>query len=124
LLLVAPAGAPRERIQVWAATLTGDGIPSALGGPWRVTFPPPPLPEPVLTVTPGLGSLDFSWTWSDPAANVQLERSMDGGWERISPVLAPPRAEFSAPRDGAGARYRLRVVSPDGRAAFSNEVTP
>jgi hypothetical protein len=123
-LVHTPAGAPAERVQVWAATLTGDGIPSMPGGPWRVTFPPPPLPEPALSVAAGPTSLDFSWTWPGPDASVQLERSADSGWVRISPVLSPPRVDFSTKPDGAGARYRLRVVSAAGRAAFSNEVTP
>lgn len=122
-LVVTPAGAPGERVQVWSATLTGDGIPSSLGGPWRVTFPPPPLPEPALSVAAGPTSLDFSWTWPDGDASVQLERSAANGWVRISPVLAPSRVDFSTRPDEAGVRFRLRVVSADGRAAFSNEVT-
>jgi hypothetical protein len=34
------AGGTARRLAVWACSVTEDGIPSALAGPWLVRFPP------------------------------------------------------------------------------------
>jgi hypothetical protein len=122
-LELAPAGDPGQQIQVWAATLTRDGVPSALAGPWSVAFPPPDPPAPALTLTSGPTGFSFSWTWADGAVPVQLERSAADGWDRISPVIMPPRTSFETAPGEPGTEYRLRTVFPDGRVSFSATVS-
>ncbi len=122
-LTMVPAGSPGEQVQVWAATLTRDGVPSALAGPWSVVFPLPALPEPALTLTTAPGGLTFSWVWANGAVPVQVERLAAGEWQRISPVLIPPRSSFETAPGATGTQYRLRTVSPDGRVSFSATVT-
>ena len=119
-----------ERVQVWACTLTEDGIPSSPGGGWSVRFPIKPLAPPTnLSVdTARLPLLKFAWSF--PAAKDQLEtalqRSPDDGlsWERVTPLLSKTTTSLEYTQHAGVWRYRLAVFSPDGRDANSNEAGP
>lgn len=115
-----------ERVRIWACTLTRDGIASLLGGPWSLAMPVAPLPAPSLTVSGTLPNLSFAWSWpAGPTYNVALELSSDGAkWQRVSPPLAETVTTFAYTQSTGIWQYRLRVMSPDGRSAFSNVVIP
>ena len=117
---------PGERVRVWACTLTRDGIPSLPGGPWSLAMPVPPLPTPTLAVTGAAPNLVFTWSWPPgPTYNVALERSSDGtSWERVSPLLAETVTTHAYSQPAGSWQYRLRVMSPDRRTAYSNTVSP
>ena len=127
-VLVTLSAEPGERIRVWACTLTRDGIPSLLAGPWGLALPIEALPLPTLSVLGSPPDLVFTWTWtpsnSGHAYSVSLERSGDGAsWQRVSAPL-PETATYYAYSQSPGTwSYRLRVMSPDGRSAYSNMVT-
>ncbi len=127
------SGSPGGRVRVWSCTLTRDGIPSLLGGPWSIAFPRPPLADPVLSVSGGASTPAFHWTSPSlrrPTGRVHLERSQDGErWLRCSPTLDaarhtqyPATGSYSPPPGNW--RYRLVVRALDGRDAASNEVEP
>lgn len=124
--LVFNAGAG-ERVQVWACTITKDGILSILAGPWGLPMPIAPLPIPVLTVLGVLPNLVFNWMWpqslSEPRYNVSIEQSQNGtNWVRISAPLPETATTYSYTQALDNLSYRLRVMSPDGRSAYSNTV--
>ena len=89
-----------QLLRVWACSLTRDGVPSVIAGPWTLAIPLGPLPEPVLAASVEAGRLHFTWTWPPgPAFEVALERSADGvNWQRISPRLARTAAAYDTPR--------------------------
>ncbi len=122
------AAGPGDRIRIWACTLTRDGIPSLLGGPWSVAMPLAPLPSPTLTVTSTpQKKLTFKWSWppGSTSYNVALERSKDGTtWERVSGPLPETALEHVYTPASGSWQYRLRVMSPDRRTAHSNIVSP
>jgi hypothetical protein len=111
-----------ERVRVWACTMTRDGVPSLLGGPWSVAMPLPPLPIPVLNIMAvGIG---LQFTWSALPYDAAIERSADGArWERVSPVLPYTRTDFTAGPASGNWKYRLKISSIDGRSQYSNVVT-
>lgn len=118
-----------ERIRIWTCTLTRDGIPSAIGGPWSLAMPVPDLPSPSLMVSGNASELTFKWLWppttstSSTSYNVALERSSDGeSWVRVSPLLPEAAIDYKHRQYPGSWQYRLRVMSPDGRSAFSNIV--
>jgi hypothetical protein len=114
-----------ERVRVWACSLTRDGIPSALGGPWSFAMPLPSLPTPTLSFSSSGTKLTFKWSWPPGSTyTVALERSADGiKWERISGPLLETTSEFThTPITGIW-QYRLRIINPDGRTNTSNTVT-
>jgi hypothetical protein len=116
---------PGERVRVWACTLTQSGVPSKLAGPWTLSMPLGPLPEPALTASrTSPNRVDFSWTWpAGPTFEVALESSADGqNWRRVSPILNKADTAFEYTRASAPADYRLRVYSLDGRSGHSNTV--
>ena len=117
-------GAP-GKVAIWACTLTADGIPSAPGGPWRVTIPKPPLARPVLHVTAAPPKLNFTWTLPDPLITASwLEVSTDGTlWERASAARKAPDAQASLTPGAAQRQYRAVGSSQDGRLAASDPVT-
>jgi hypothetical protein len=119
-----------DRVRVWTCTLTRDGIPSVIGGPWSLAMHVSPLPIPTLTVI-ALTSMDlmFSWSWpvsSDPTYNVAIEKSIDGTeWKQASRPLPETATSYTYTQSAAGDwKYRLRIMSPDGRTAYTNTVTP
>jgi hypothetical protein len=118
-------GGPGDRVRVWLATLTRDGVASPLAGPATVSLPPPPLPVPVLTVLDPPPGPRFGWSWPpgvDPAPRLllALERSADGqDWVRVSPLLDPAGTDLTVDQPPGSWRYRLRVTAPDGRTALS-----
>jgi hypothetical protein len=119
--LDAPPGA---RLHVWACSVTRDGVPSLLAGPWSVIMPLAPLSAPTLAAVRVAEDLVFTWTWPDAESHdVALEWSADGAaWERVSPVLWAEAPRYRL-RGAAAGQYRLLVVSLDGRSAFSDAVT-
>lgn len=119
---------PGKRIRVWACTLTRDGIPSLLAGPWGLALPIAALPLPTLSVIGVPPDLLFTWTWPQsqfvPAYSVSLERSEGGDiWQRVSAPLPETSTNYSYSQILGMWSYRLRVMSPDGRSAYSNTVT-
>ena len=128
-VVVTVAADPGDRTRVWLATLSADGVPSAVAGPYTVFAPPSPLPVPDLAVITGAPSPAFTWGWpsgSEPAARllVALERSGDGAaWERVSAMLEPATTAVSVDQPQGAWQYRLRVTSPDGRTAHGAPVT-
>lgn len=123
LTLTVPGG-PGARTRVWLATLSRDGVPSALAGPYTILLPPPDLPQPVLSIA----GASFSWTWPTgaelPASLLlSLERSAAGQpWERISPLLDAATTAIVLDQPPGTWRFRVRVAGPDGRAAQSTPV--
>ena len=127
------SGSSGGRVRVWSCTLTRDGIPSLLGGPWSLAFPRPPIAEPVLSVSGGASTPVFHWTWPSPPEadwTIHLERSQSGkSWLRCSPTLDaaqhtqyPATGSYSPP--SGHWRYRLVVRAVDGRDGTSAEVEP
>ena len=49
-VIVTEPGNDGDVKRLWAATMSRDGVPSALAGPWTLRWPPAPLAAPVLTV--------------------------------------------------------------------------
>jgi hypothetical protein len=115
-----------ERVRVWACSLSRDGVPSRLAGPWGLAMPLAPLPLPTLAVSGAPPSLTFSWTWPPgPKYTVALQRSADGRtWTRISPLLAASVTSHAHSATSGAWRYRLLVMSPDGRTSPGNIVEP
>jgi hypothetical protein len=125
---VSVAGGAGERLRAWACSVTVDGVPSVLAGPWPVHMPPAPLAVPVLAGARVGSQVFFAWTWppGDHAGlEVGLERSQDGvAWHRISPLLdAATTSHVHTPGSDDPLRYRLLVQSPAGRRAFGDAIT-
>jgi hypothetical protein len=109
--------------RVWAATLSIDGVPSAIAGPWTLRWPPAPLAAPVLAANATPSTIELTWTWPGaPSGVVAVERLVDGAWRRISPMLDTATV-WTGARPAGASRLRLRVSGIDGRSAHSNEVT-
>lgn len=117
---------PGKRVRVWVCTLTRDGIPSLLGGPWSLVMPLKPLPKPKLAVSGILPNLLFTWSWPiGPTYNVALERSSDDtNWERISPIMSETVTTYDYAQASDNWHYRLLVLSYEGRTTHSNVVIP
>jgi hypothetical protein len=115
-----------ERVRVWACALSRDGVPSRLAGPWGLAMPLAPLPVPALVVSGAPPSLTFNWSWPPgPKYTVALQRSADGhDWTRVSPLLAASVTSHVYAAPGGAWRYRLVVMSPDGRTSPSNIIEP
>lgn len=122
---VDPLSVPGERIAVWAVTLSDDGIPSLPGGPWRVTFPRPPLAPPSLSVSATPAGLEFTWTAADPEiVTIAIEASAAaGGFERISPLQSRSTTQFNYRPPVQPQQYRAAGRARDGRTTTSNVVT-
>jgi hypothetical protein len=119
-----PASQPGKRVQIQAVTLSNDGIPSLPGGPWRVTFPRPPLAAPSLAVSTTPAGTEFSWTAADAEiATIAIESSTDGSFERISPWHSRATTQFVYPAAVPGRQYRAIGRARDGRTVVSNVVT-
>ena len=110
---------PDGPVRVWAATVSGDGMASELGGPWRIErpFAPPAPPQLALTVTADKVVLDWDWAAAAPVPVVVERADPGGGWTRASPPFLSGKHGFEAARPPPGTRYRLRAGS-----AFSNDV--
>jgi hypothetical protein len=109
--LVEPQSPQTGPVRVWLSTLTADGMPSELSGPWRLPFSVPAPAPPALSASATPAALHFEWTWPS-AAKVQavLERSADGAtWLRVSPPLAPDQSSFDTTRTTDPMRYRLQL---------------
>jgi hypothetical protein len=119
---------PGERVRVWACTLTRDGVPSVLGGPWGLAMPPAPLPVPTLTATTVGPDVVFAWAWSsadNQQLEVALERSLDGAsWHRFSPFMRETTTSYTYTPPAGNWQYRIAVMSPAGRTAYGDPVTP
>ena len=118
--------APGEWVRVWACSLSRDGVPSRLVGPWGLSMPVAPLPTPTLSVSGSSPAPTFGWSWpSGPRHTVALQRSPDGlRWTRVSPLLAESVTGHAYSPPTGSWQYRLLVMSPDGRTAPSNVVAP
>jgi hypothetical protein len=121
-------GSPGERLQVWACSVSRDGVPSILAGPWGLAMPPAPLPVPALAATRAGSQVVFAWTW--PAGDregleVALERSVDGiVWHRFSKVLGGEQVSYIYTlRAAANQQYRIAVMTAGGRSAFGEPIT-
>ena len=122
-VIVTETGNDGDVKRLWAATLSIDGVPSALAGPWTLRWPRAPLAAPALTVNATPSTVELAWTWPGaPSGVVAVERFIDGAWKRISPMLDGVTA-WNAARPAGASRLRLRVSGIDGRSAHSNEVT-
>ncbi|HEX6669258.1 MAG TPA: hypothetical protein VF061_06845, partial [Gemmatimonadales bacterium] len=122
-LTVDAAGAAGRDTMIWAATLTTDGIPSPLGGPWRLSLPKADLVPPVLAVSGTGATLQFSWTLSEPlVTSVWLEATRDGIWERASSTRRPAETSLALRRPAESREYRLVGAAQDGRRVPSNSV--
>jgi hypothetical protein len=124
LLPVDVTGPPGGAVNVWASTLTEDGIPSPPGGPWRVALPKPALAAPELSVSSAPDALDFDWTLPDPLITFTwLEVSTDGSaWEPASGQRRSPAASARVAAGPAPRHFRVVAGSQDGRRAVSNAV--
>jgi hypothetical protein len=120
-MLVAGYG---HQVAVWAATLTGDGVPSRLAGPSVAATGPQPLVVPDLAVTATAGEDQAAWSTPSVPAEAALERSDDGGpWAQVSPWLPPAVTTYVLPGDGTRS-YRLVLRADRERRATGPEVTP
>jgi hypothetical protein len=122
------SAAPSAQLQVWACTVTRDGVPSILTGPWGLVMAPAPLPVPDLAATRTGPEVIFAWTWppGDHAGlDVALERSLDAvSWRRVSPMLTDIVTSYVyTPPAPDNASYRIVVVNPAGRQAAGSPVT-
>ena len=110
---------PDGPVRVWAATVSGDGMASELGGPWRIErpFASPAPPQLVLTVSADKVVLDWDWAAAAPVPVVVERADPGGGWTRASPPFLSGKHGFEAARPPPGTRYRLRAGS-----GFSNDV--
>lgn len=127
ILLNFSAG-PGERLQVWACTMTRDGVPSVLAGPWGLVMAPAPLPAPTLVATRVSSQVFFAWTWPSgdhSALELTLERSLDGvTWHRFSPPLGETAGNYVyTPPTAGNLQYRIVVTNSAGRKAFGDPVT-
>ena len=115
---------PTGAVRAWVATLTADGIPSDLSGPWRIPFTPVPLAAPILSASAVANGLRFQWTWPAAARTpVTLERSADGvAWARISAPIGTAHDTFTVPSAGAPGHYRLNARTGSGQPVLSNVV--
>lgn len=115
-----------QRVHLWAASLTRDGIPSRLAGPvLSLTNPAPPV-VPALTVSAAAGVDQASWPADPTLGGIAIERSEDGGnaWQRVSPWLPGTVDDFDLTTPPAGARlYRLVARGPQAQA-HGNPVAP
>ena len=122
-VIVTEPGNDGDVKRLWAATLSVDGVPSALAGPWTLRWPPPPLAAPVLAVSATAATVELTWTWPGaPSGVVAVERFVEGAWRRISPMLDAVTA-WTGARPAGASRLRLRVSGVDARSTHSNEVT-
>jgi hypothetical protein len=124
--LVEPQHPQTGPVRVWLSTLSVDGMPSDLSGPWRIPFPVPPPSPPTLAATSTPTTIHFQWTWPSAArTQVVLERSADGNtWQRVSPALGANLTSFDAPRTATPMRYRLSLrTSASQQSVVSNVVT-
>lgn len=117
-------GPDGEAVNVWASTLTVDGIPSAPAGPWKVFMPKAALQAPALAVTAANGKLDFNWTLPDPQiTHSWLEVSSEGSiWKRASSMRKHPDASASIPRPAGTRHFRAVAACQDGRRSHSNRI--
>jgi hypothetical protein len=109
--LVEPQPPQTGPVRVWLSTLTVDGMPSDLSGPWRIPFPIPAPAPPALSASATPTTLHFQWTWPS-SAKVQavLERSADGAtWQRVSPPLGLAQSSFDTTKTADPMRYRLHL---------------
>lgn len=122
------APGPDKRVALWAASMTRDGIPSALAGPLVALTAPPPLAVPQLTVqgVPAIGVDRASWTALTQVVEVSLERSRDGGttWTRVAPWLPASQAGYDVAAVSGPRLYRLAVRADRGRSARGTGVVP
>jgi hypothetical protein len=123
------SAAPAERLLVWTCSLTRDGVPSPLAGPFGLVMPPAPLPVPTLAAAQAGAQVFFAWTWpaGDRAAlEVALERSLDGvSWQRFSPLFDETTTSYVSTAPNAGPmQYRIVVANSAGRKAFGDPTTP
>jgi hypothetical protein len=116
--LVEQALADKGPVRIWAASVTGDGMPSPLAGPWRLNLPyaQPELPELSATTAGDTVRLDWSWGAIEPVP-VVVEELQGGAWTRISPPFLSGKSGFETVRSSSPARYRLNAG-----VALSNEV--
>ncbi len=113
-----------KQVAVWAATLTGDGVPSRLAGPSVAATGPQPLVVPALAVTASAGEDHASWGAPTVPAEVALQRDDGSGtWSQVSPWLPAATTTYVLP--GSGPRsYRLTLRAARGREATGPSVTP
>ncbi|HEY0648070.1 hypothetical protein [Phenylobacterium sp.] len=110
---------PDGPVRLWAATVSADGMPSPLAGPWRIErpFAPPALPALAITLAADRVTLDWDWGGASPLP-VTVERADSGdAWTRASAPFLAGRTGFETARPPTGTRFRLRAGS-----AVSNEV--
>ena len=104
---------PDGPVRVWAATVSGDGMASELGGPWRIErpFASPAPPQLVLTVTADKVVLDWDWAAVAPVPVVVERADPGGGWDAgfaaISLWQARLRGCAPAARDALSAAGRV-----------------
>lgn len=105
--------------RIWVVSTTRDGLPSDLGGPWRLSAPYPALAMADLAVSALPDIVRLSWMWPTSATRfVVVESSDDAGpWTRVSAPVPTSRTTVELPRETGPRRYRLRSGS-----AISNEV--
>jgi len=117
--LVAPELPQSGPVRAWLATLTADGMPSDLSGPWRIPFPIPAPAPPALAASATPTTLHFEWTWPSPSkVQAVLERSADGAtWQRVSPPLGAAQSSFDTSKTADPMHYRLNL-----RTAASQQV--
>ena len=105
--------------RIWAVSTTHDGLPSALGGPWRMSAPYPGLAMAELAASALPDVVRLSWTWPTSATRAVVVESSDdaGPWTRVSAPVPTSRTTFELARETGPRRYRLRSAS-----TTSNEV--
>jgi hypothetical protein len=106
-----------KRIIIWASTVTRDRVPSPLKGPLSALTAAKPGDVPDLEINSTADADVASWT-GDPAIDVTVERSLDGGgtWSRTSPWIPGAAGTYQMIDPPPGQRhYRLRVRTRTGR---------
>jgi hypothetical protein len=124
IVIIDVSGQSGEAVNVWASTLTIDGIASSPAGPWRVLIPQAALTAPTLAVISLSGTLDFSWSLPDPLiTHSWLEVSGDGTiWARASSIRKPPDASTTVADQPGTRHFKAVVASLDGRRSISNTI--
>ena len=112
-VLIAPESSWVGPQRLWAITVTSDGMPSPLTGPWRMDIPPPPLVMPTLSVQVTASAHRLTWTWpTGPRAPLIVEASIDGSsWRRLSAPQATSRTSYEVTERAVPVRYRLKAQS-------------
>ncbi len=127
IVLITINEAPGTEWRLWACSLTYDGIPSALSGPWRIAMARPPLPIPTLSSQVLNNKLILSWSWPQTPLRLPdtaVEYSEDGQlWKRISPLFPGVIVSHSINSPFSTGEYRLQLFNPDNRSALSNQIT-